>query len=194
VAHIGDLGDLRFHGWGALVVSAAGKPREALLTEQDGEGVDRDDVVGGGKFPLDVIDRKIAFAHGYGQITDAIAGGGGLRSTMGLAKERGAFVGVVAEVMTKDPKGARRIAETSGNVAGGLFIDDEGAERLVLALHGELWGKEEPLVGRYHYLIHSTGLHIQIVLSKHSAVNMFWPFGPNNQQKAGSTVAKCVFG
>jgi hypothetical protein len=112
---------------------------------------------------------------------------------MGLAEERGAFVGVVAELMTKDPKGTGGIAETSGYVAGGLFIDEEGAERLVLALHGELWGKEELLVGRCHYLIHSTGLHIQIVLSKHSAVNMFGNVRTEHQQKADSALAKCMF-
>jgi hypothetical protein len=33
VAHIGNLGDLRFHGREALVVGAARKTREALLAE-----------------------------------------------------------------------------------------------------------------------------------------------------------------
>jgi len=66
MAHIGDLGDLRLHDRGALVVGATWQTREALLAEQDGKGVDGDGVAGGGEFALHVIDREIALAHGYG--------------------------------------------------------------------------------------------------------------------------------
>ena len=79
--------------------------------------------------------------------------------------------------MAQDAKGAQRVAETAGDVAGGFFIDEEGAESFVLALQGELWGKEELLVRRYDYLIHSTGLHIQIMPQKHYLVNMFLQSG-----------------
>src|ERR1035438_839978 len=51
-AHIGDVGYFWLHVSRAFVVSAAGKPGEALLTEQDGEGVDADGVAGGSEFPL----------------------------------------------------------------------------------------------------------------------------------------------
>src|ERR1019366_1873245 len=74
-AHIGDVGNLRFDRRRALVVGAAGKTREALLTEQDSEGVDADGVAGGSEFALHVIDREIAFTHGYRQIPNEVAGG-----------------------------------------------------------------------------------------------------------------------
>jgi hypothetical protein len=93
---------------------------------------------------------------------------------MGLAKEGGTLIGVVAELMAEDAEGAHGIAETAGDVARGLFIDDEGAERFVLALHGELWGKEELVVGGSNYLIHRTGRHTEMMLQKHSMVKTFW--------------------
>jgi hypothetical protein len=92
---------------------------------------------------------------------------------MRLAEEGSAFGGVVAELMAEDTEGARGIAETAGDVAGGFFIDEEGAQRFVLALHGELWGKEELPVRRFDYLIHGTGRHIDMMLHKHSVVKMF---------------------
>jgi hypothetical protein len=130
-------------------------------------------VAGGGEFPLHVIDREIAFAHGYGQITNAVARGSGLRSTLREAEEGGALIGVMAELMAEDAEGGRGVAKTAGDVAGGLFIDEESAESFVLALQGELRGEEEFLVRMGNYLIHSTGWHDQIVLQKHLLVNMF---------------------
>ena len=121
-------------------------------------------MAGGGEFPLYVIDREVALAHGYGQIPDAVADRGGLRSTMRLAEEGGAFIGVVAELMAEDAEGAQGIAETAGHIAGGLFIDEEGSEGFVLALQRELWGKEELLVGGSNSLIDRTGGHIEIML------------------------------
>jgi hypothetical protein len=149
----------------------------ALFAEQDGEGVDGDGVAGSGQFAPNVIDREIAFAQGDGQIADAVAGGSRLRSTLRLAKEGGAFLGAVAELMAEDTEGADGIAETAGDVAGGFFIDEVGAESLVLAPHGELWGEEELLVAESAYLIGGTGLHNPILLQKHSMVNMFYTHG-----------------
>jgi hypothetical protein len=118
----------------------------------------------GGELPLNVIDREIAFAHGDGQITNAVARGSGLRTPLRLAEEGGTFLGVVAELMTEDAEGGWGIAKTAGDVPGGLFLDEEGAESFVLTLQGELWDKEEFLVRWRDYLIHSTGWHTQIVL------------------------------
>jgi len=87
-----------------------------------------------------------------------------LRATLREAEEGGALLGVVAELMAEDAEGGGGVAKTAGDVAGGLFIDEEGADRFVLALQGELWGEEELLVRRGDYLIHSTGWHNQIVL------------------------------
>ena len=130
-------------------------------------------MAGGSQFALHVIDREIAFAHGHRQITDAVAGGRGLRSALRLAEEGGAFLRVVAELITQDAEGAGGVAEAAGDVGGGLLIDEVSAEGFVLALQGELGGEEEVLVARCRYLICSAGLHISIVLPKHGVVNMF---------------------
>ena len=60
---IGDGGDLRLDRGGAFLVGTAGKTREALLAEQDGEGVDADGVAGGSELALHVIDGETAFAN-----------------------------------------------------------------------------------------------------------------------------------
>jgi len=65
-----------------------------------------------------------------------------LRTPLRLAEEGGAFLGGVAELMAEAAEGGWGIAKTAGDVPGGLFLDEEGAERFVLAMQGELWGKE----------------------------------------------------
>ena len=59
--------------------------------------------------------------------------------------------------MAEDAEGGRGVAKTAGDVAGRLFIDEEGADSFVLTLQGELWGEEEFLVRGGDYLIYSTG-------------------------------------
>ena len=59
---------------------------------------------------------------------------------MGLAEERSAFFRVMAELIAKDAEGARGVAETAGDIAGRLVIDEAGAEGFVLALQRELRG------------------------------------------------------
>jgi hypothetical protein len=49
---------------------------------------------------------------------------------MRLTEEGLAFGGVVSELMAEDAKGARGVAETAGDVAGGLVVDEEGTELL----------------------------------------------------------------
>jgi hypothetical protein len=90
-----------------------------------------------------------------------------------LAEEGGAFLRVVAELITQDAEGAGGIAEAAGDVGGGLLFEEVRTEGFVLALHGELRGEEEVLVARCRYLIRSAGLHISMVLPKHGVVNMF---------------------
>jgi len=90
-----------------------------------------------------------------------------------LAEEGSTFLGVVAELMAEDAEGARGVTEAAGYVAGGLLIDEIGAEGFVLALQGELGGKEEVVVVGCRYLIRSAGLHNSMMLSNHVAVNMF---------------------
>src|ERR1039458_1066934 len=166
-AYIGDVGDLRLHRNRALVVGAAGETREALLSEQNGEGVDADGVTSGSEFALHVIDGEIAFAHSHRQITDAIAGGRGLRAALRLTEEGSPLLGIVAELMAEDPEGAWGIREAAGDVGGGLLLDEVSSEGLVLALHGELRREEEVLIARCRYLLCSAELHISMVLQQH---------------------------
>jgi hypothetical protein len=130
-------------------------------------------VAGGSQFALDVIDREIPFSHSNGQIPDAIAGGRRLRSALRLVEEGGAFLRVVAELITQDAEGAGGIAEAAGDIGGGLVLEEVSTEGFILALHGELRGEEEVLVGGCRYLIRRAGLHVSMVLPKHSVVNMF---------------------
>ena len=148
MAHIGDVGDFRLYRSRAFVIGTAGKTGEALLTEQDGEGVDADGVAGGSQFLLHVIDREIAFPHGNRQITDPITGGRRLRITLRLAEEGGAFLRIGAELITQDAEGAGGIAEAAGDVGRGFLPEEVSAECFVLTLHGELRGQEEVLVAR----------------------------------------------
>src|SRR5260370_40093480 len=102
-----------------------------------------------------------------------MAGGRRLRSALRLAEEGGAFLRVVAELITQDAGGAGGIAEAAGGVGGGLLLDEVSTQGFVLALDGELRGEEEVLVAKCRYLIRSAGLHIAMVLPKHERVNMF---------------------
>jgi hypothetical protein len=90
-----------------------------------------------------------------------------------LAEEGGAFLRVVAELITQDAEGAWGIAEAAGDVGGGFLPEEVSTEGFVLTLHGELRGQEEVPVARCRYLICGAGLHITIVLPKHGVVNMF---------------------
>jgi hypothetical protein len=82
-------------------------------------------------------------------------------------------VGIVAELMTENAKGARGIAETPGDLGGRLLVDKEGAEGFVLSLQRELRGEEEVLVGRGGYVTGSAGRHDSMVLQNHEVVNAF---------------------
>ena len=53
------------------------------------------------------------------------------------------LIGVVTELMAQDAEGARGIAETLRYLMGGEAFDEVGAQGLVLAVEGMLWGKEE---------------------------------------------------
>jgi hypothetical protein len=93
-----------------------------------------------------------------------------------LAEKGAAFVGVVPELMTKDPKGTRRIAEAPGPIRRELLIDEESAERLILALEGRL-GREEEVLIRHCYLIARTVRYVLMMLEKHLKIKMFWKAG-----------------
>jgi hypothetical protein len=96
-----------------------------------------------------------------------------IEDRVGLAEEGSAFLRIVAELMAEDAEETGGVAEAAGAVAGGFLIDEVSAEGFVLALQGELRGKEEVPVARCHYFIYGTERHIQMMLPKHDVVNMF---------------------
>ena len=58
---------------GPFLIEVPGQACEALLAEEDGEGVDADGVPRVGQFASDVVDGEVSLAHGDGQVPDAIA-------------------------------------------------------------------------------------------------------------------------
>jgi hypothetical protein len=60
-----------------------------------------------GQLALDVIDGEVSFAYGDDQFADAIAGGGVLGSIVRRLEKGGAFVGIVAELVTENAEGSR---------------------------------------------------------------------------------------
>jgi hypothetical protein len=90
-------------------------------------------VTGGRRVPAACHNREIAFAHGYRQITDAVAGGSGFGPALWLAEKGSAFLGIVAELMADDA-----VTETTGNVGGTaphrrrVTSTEEGTEGFVL--------------------------------------------------------------
>jgi len=82
-------------------------------------------------------------AQGYGQLADAVARGGVAGSGLGLLKEGGAFVGVMAELVAEDPQGIVGVAEAAGDLGSGRLLDEEGAQGFVLAVERGLRAEEE---------------------------------------------------
>jgi hypothetical protein len=58
-------------------------------------------------------------------------------------EEAGAFVRIVAELVTEDTKGPGRIAEAVCDLMRGESVDKIGAEGLILALQGIFGGHKE---------------------------------------------------
>ena len=129
---------------GPFLIEAPGQACEALLAEEDGEGVDADGVPRVGQFASDVVDGEVSLPHGDGQVPDAIALGGGVRSRGGRGEEHGPLGGIVSELMTEDAKGPGCVAEAVRDLMGGCLLDEVSAEGLVLPLLGRFGGQEEP--------------------------------------------------
>ena len=142
-----DVGDGRRFGPERLrpfLIEAAWQACEALLAEEDGGGVDTDGVPCAGRFASDVVDGEVSLAHGDGEVPDAIALGGGVRSGGERGEEHGPSVGVVSELMTKGAKGPRCVAEAVRDLVGGELLDEGGAKGLVLPLMRRFGCQEEP--------------------------------------------------
>jgi hypothetical protein len=83
------------------------------------------------------------FAKSDDEFTGPIAQGSVVGPSAKDLKESLAKVGVVAEAVTEDTKGARGIAEALGDLSGGASFDEVSTEGLVLALLGGLGSGEE---------------------------------------------------
>jgi len=59
-----------------------------------------------------------------------------------VLKERVSFFGIMPKLVAEDAKGARGVAETTGNLLGGLAIHEKGTQRFVLSVEG-LFGDQE---------------------------------------------------
>src|SRR6266571_3858957 len=117
-----------------------------------------------GEIALDVIDGEIFLAHGHSQLPDSIARGCFLRATLHLLEKPGAFCGIVAELMTKDSKGAGRVIKTAGSLLRRYVFKEIAAKCFVLAMHGIFRRDKELFLGRSRYPLSSTDRHTLILL------------------------------
>jgi len=60
-----------------------------------------------------------------------------------VLKERGTFVGVVAELVTEDAQGVGGVTEAAGDLRAGQFLNEEGAESFVLSMERRFGAEEE---------------------------------------------------
>ena len=104
-------------------------------------------MVAGRQLALDVVDGEVAFAQRHREVADAIADGGVLRAVLGMLEEGRAFGGIVTELVAEDTKGTRGVGEAAGDLGRGAFLDEVGAEGLVLAVERIFRGDEEARLG-----------------------------------------------
>jgi hypothetical protein len=136
-------------GFGAFVVESSRETGEALLPQQEGQGVDAEALPRPRQFPLNVLDGEVPFPQGDDQFPERIADRSRCRSLENGREEPGAEVGIVAELMTEDPKGPVGRAESTGDFDRTELIDQGGAQGFVLSLEGRFRGEEEVgVVGR----------------------------------------------
>src|SRR5213593_2293917 len=90
-----------------------------------------------------------------------------LRATLDLLEKPGAFCRIVAELMTEDSKGARRVIKTAGGLLRRYVFKEIAAKRFVLAMHGIFRREKELCLRRSRYPLSSTDSHIVIMLYLH---------------------------
>src|SRR5437879_9492069 len=101
-----------------------------------------------GEITLDVIYGEIFLAHGHSQLPDSVARGCFLRATLDRLEKPGAFCGIVAELMTEDAKGARRVIKTAGDLLRRDVFKKVAAKRFVLAMHRGVRREKENRIRR----------------------------------------------
>ena len=63
------------------------------------------------------------------------------------------------KLVAEDAKGARRVPETTGDLMGGLAIDEKGTQRFVLPVEGPFGDQKEARLRSYCYLIAMSDSH-----------------------------------
>jgi hypothetical protein len=129
-------------GW-SFVVTASRQTSEALLAEQEGQGVDTDGMTGGGQVALDVVDGQVLLPHGDGAFADPIAHRRGAGAVRNGLEESSTEVWIMAEAMAEDAKGTCGIVEASGDLRGRRFVEEVGPQSLILALAWHLGSAKE---------------------------------------------------
>jgi hypothetical protein len=146
---IGDRGGFRSdRGW-PLIIPASRKTLESLLAQESGQGIDADAVPGSRQFALDIIDRQVLFAHSDGQVSYPITHGGALGPMFDVRKEGVPFFGIMPKLVAEDAKGSWGVAETTGDILGGLAFDEKGTQGFVLPVEGFFGCQEEAHIGRW---------------------------------------------
>jgi hypothetical protein len=141
---------IRYGGWlgpdcrRSFIVASARQAGEAFLAEQNRQRVNTDGMASASQFSLNVVNGKVAFPQSDNELAHPIASRGLLGPGAWLLKEAFAFVGVVAELMTEDAKGARRVGKTPRDLRGREAIDKKGAKGFVLAMQNGFRSGEKP--------------------------------------------------
>ena len=129
---IGGIRGIGSSGGEALVISASRKSGESLLLENRRDGTRTELCPTLEQGIPDIVDRSILFAEGDDLLTHLFFEWRRL-SLLGLRLEE-LSVGILAELMAQDAKAPSGIAEALGSFCGGDFIDEEGAESLILSM------------------------------------------------------------
>ncbi|MGH7956072.1 MAG: hypothetical protein ACREH8_03555 [Opitutaceae bacterium] len=129
-----------------LLVAPAGEPGEARLAHDapDGRRAERFFLLP--ERPHDIVDGEVLLA----QRDDLLVQPRGLRRPLGrLRPPGGVAVGqkkwparLLSELVAKDAKAARRVAELRGGLLRGKFFDEVSSQRFVLAMGGAGWDEE----------------------------------------------------
>lgn len=127
---------------GPLIIGAARQSRKTLLFEDDADIGRAQRVSLLLEEAADVIDGEVLLTGLDNAVADRI-GFGSLLGAFGRGQEEGPG-GVLSEMVDQDPETARGVAKAAGGRFGGEFVDEEGAQRLVLAVGG-VGGMEEGL-------------------------------------------------
>ena len=142
-AHVGHGRRVRLQPVRPLVIPTTGQPGEALFPQQDRQGVDAGRVAGRRQLPLDIVDGQILLPHRDSEIPHAVTNRRGLRPMFERLEESGALAGIMAKLVTEDPEGAGRVAKAARHDVGGLALDEESAQGLILPLARRIGGEKE---------------------------------------------------